>query len=252
MITLDFEDANPALAAYNEIKRRIVELEYEPGEKLSEARLTTELGVGRSPVRTALARLRGEGWVFVSPQSGTYVKAPTNRDIEQVTELRILLEMHAAGTAAGRIGTGELDVLRAAFSTYGPNIAKGDVEAFIRVDNMLHNAIYKAADNDLVAGILINLRDKVQWIRRVCAVSPDRVQDGFRELNEILSALEGRDAHEAAERMRAHIHRAAAFCRMRDWSVAADGEGAGTPDQVESEPAQADARRFGRNVEQAS
>ncbi len=207
------DEANAAVAAYREIKRRIVDLQYGIGEKLSEARLVTELGYGRSPIRTALARLKSEGWIAVSPQSGTYVKALTNRDIEEVTELRLLLEMHSAREAARKISAADLEALRNSFRALGPGIAAGDIEGFISIDNKLHAAIYRAAGNELVTEILMNLRDKVQWIRRACAVSLERVQEGFHELEQILAALEARNTKAAAESMRLHIYNAAAFCK---------------------------------------
>lgn len=209
-------EMNPAMAAYQEIKRRIVEVEYVLGEKLSEARLIEELGFGRSPIRTALARLNNEGWISISPQSGTFVRALTNRDIEQVTELRRLLEMHATAEAAKKITDAELERIQRSFRALGPLIEAGDVEAFINLDKDLHNTIYVAADNEMIADILLDLRDKVQWIRRACSVSLERMLDGFHELEAINDALAARDAGKAAEAMRAHIVNAAAFCRTVD------------------------------------
>jgi DNA-binding GntR family transcriptional regulator len=209
-------ELNQAAYVYREIKRRIVELEYRLGERLSETRLASELGVGRSPLRSALARLKGEGWLAISPQSGTFVKALTNQDIQEVTELRTVLEMHATRTAAVRITSKELDALKMAFDTLGPRITGARSESFIDLDNQLHQAIYGAAGNQLVHEILNNLRDKVQWIRRACSVSLDRVQEGFHEIEGIFGALEKRDGEAAAERMRTHIQNAAAFCRTID------------------------------------
>lgn len=210
-------DVNPAMAAYLEIKRRIVEVEYVLGEKLSEARLAEELGLGRSPIRTALVRLNNEGWISISPQSGTFVRALTNRDIEQVTELRRLLEMHAASAAAEKISDRELSRIQRSFRALTPLIEAGDVEAFISLDKDLHNTIYAAADNKLIAGILQDLRDKVQWIRRACSVSLERTLDGFHELEAIVKALSRRDAEAASAAMRTHIVNAAAFCLTVDF-----------------------------------
>ena len=64
----------PAVQAYEQIKGNILDLRYKPGDKLSEARLADELQLGRSPIRAALARLEGEGWIRVLPQSGTFVR----------------------------------------------------------------------------------------------------------------------------------------------------------------------------------
>ena len=208
------DDVNAAFTAYREIKRRIVNLQYGIGEKLSEARLVADLEMGRSPIRSALARLKSEGWIAVSPQSGTYVRALTNRDIEQVTELRVVLEMHATGAATARITGEALRTLRAAFQTLGPRIETGDKEAFIELDTKFHSTIYQAAGNELIFRILSDLWDKVQWIRRACSVSQERIHDGFAELEHILAAMEARDANAAAERMQSHILNAAAFLRM--------------------------------------
>ncbi|MBV9066065.1 MAG: GntR family transcriptional regulator [Methylobacteriaceae bacterium] len=209
----ELADANAAAAAYHEIKRCIVELQYSPGERLSESRLVLELGCGRSPIRTALARLKSEGWIAVSPQSGTFVKALTNREIEEVAELRELLEVHAIQIATRQMSDRELMKLHLTFGSYAPEVARGDADAFIELDKQVHVAIYRAAGNELVFDILMNLRDKVQWIRRACAVSNDRVQDGFAELKLVFEALKTRRAEEAAECMRVHIRNAAAFCR---------------------------------------
>lgn len=209
---LDTDEAGVASITYREIKRRIVDLQYGVGERLSEARLAEELGVGRSPIRTALLRLKAEGWIAIAPQSGTYVKAMTPREIREVADLRMLLEMRAAADAAVRMSDSVLEELRTEFRLRDASIASGDADAFIAVDNRLHSAIYDATDNRLIREILLDLRDKVQWIRRVCSVSTERVQDGFKELEPILSALERRDEVQAAQAMRDHVKSAAAFC----------------------------------------
>jgi DNA-binding GntR family transcriptional regulator len=211
---LGIDEAGAASITYREIKRRIIDLHYEVGERLSEARLAEDLGVGRSPIRTALLRLKSEGWIDISPQSGTYIKALTPREIREVADLRMLLEMRAAGDAATRIPDTVLKDLRVEFALREPDVANGDADAFIAMDNRLHSAIYDATDNSLIRDILLNLRDKVQWIRRVCAVSNERVQDGFKELERILIALEQRDEVQAAQAMRDHVKTAAAFCEQ--------------------------------------
>src|SRR5579859_7262250 len=116
------DDVNAALLAYREIKGRILGLRYPAGEKLSETRLAADLGLGRSPIRTALARLKNEGWIAVSPQSGTYVRSLTAKEIEEMTALRVLLEMHMAREAARAITETDLRKLRRAheFLQRGP------------------------------------------------------------------------------------------------------------------------------------
>ena len=209
-------EATSSSLAYQHIKDRIIDLSYLPNQRLSEARLSDESGLGRSPIRTALARLEGEGWIEVSPQSGTFVRALSQREITELTELRAILESHCIGIAAAKASEDEIDRLRIGFEAGGPKVRAGDAEAFIELDEELHGLIYRLADNHLIADTLIGLRDKVQWIRRACSVSETRVQDGFAEIEAIFAALARRDAAAAQARMREHVENAARFCQMSE------------------------------------
>src|ERR1700744_5954455 len=101
--------------AYTQIKARIIDLTYQPGERLSETKLAEEFGLGRSPIRTALLRLESEGWVEISPQSGTFVGALSEREIQELTEFRAILEAFCAGQAVARISAEDLEILQMKF-----------------------------------------------------------------------------------------------------------------------------------------
>jgi DNA-binding GntR family transcriptional regulator len=198
-------DSRAAGAAYQDIKRRIIEGQYAPGEKLSEARLSAELGVGRSPIRTALARLQGERWIEVSPQSGTYVRGLSSKEIEDVLESRLVLETHVAGVAAKRISDEALRKLRRGFEAFGPLVPNERVNEYLELDLQVHVAIYHAAGNELITHNLLNLIDKVRWIRRGSTAWPLRIQEAYEEVKRVLEALEKRDAAAARVAMRRHI-----------------------------------------------
>ena len=204
-------DLGGAGAAYREIKRRIIEFIYEPGQKLSEARLSAELGLGRSPIRTALARLEGEGWIIVSPQSGTYVRGLSTKEIDDVLEIRLVLETYVAGVASQRIEQSELAELRAAFQAFGPTVGSDRINEYFDLDLRVHLAIYKAAGNELITQNLVDLIDKVRWIRRGSTGWPPRIQEAYEEVERILAALERRDAEGARRAMHAHISNIISF-----------------------------------------
>ena len=209
-------DASAAAAslAYDEVKKRIVDCHYPPGAKLSEARLAEELGYGRSPIRTAFSRLQAEGWIDVSPQSGTYVKALTEKEIEDIFETRLLLETHVTRAAARNMDAEQLRRLRVAFRRLAPRGAGDERDAlddFNELDSTFHATIYSAAGNSLVAGILVNLLEKARWMKNSFPSTPKRWKLAFRELERVLESLEARDPEEAAERMREHIGNAAGF-----------------------------------------
>jgi DNA-binding GntR family transcriptional regulator len=193
------------------MKSRIIDRRYAPGEKLSEARLATELGVGRSPIRTALARLQGEGWIAVSPQSGTYVKGLSDTEMNEVFELRLILEPAVAALAAENITQSELAELKQAFDAFDTTKIEERVEDYFQLDLQTHRAIYSAGGNRLISGILTNLLDKVHWIQHGCIGSAARQRSAFDEIRQLLSALEARDPNLAYAAMRNHILRTMAF-----------------------------------------
>jgi DNA-binding GntR family transcriptional regulator len=203
--TASHHDFGKAGLVYREIKQRITELYYQPGDRLSEVRIADELGVGRSPVRTAFARLQGEGWIEVSPQSGTFVRGLTPQEITEILETRLILETYMAGRAARRISDAELAKLRRAFADYGDLVSREKLNAYLDLDLQFHIAIYEAGGNSLIRGILTNLIDKLLWIRRQGTESPNRIQSALQEIQTIFAALEKRDAAGAGKAMRKHI-----------------------------------------------
>jgi DNA-binding GntR family transcriptional regulator len=206
--------AAAATLAYDEVKRRIIDCAYAPGTKLSEARLAEEMGYGRSPIRTAFSRLQAEGWIEVNPQSGTYVRAPSEAEIRDIFETRLLLETHVTHAAARNIDAEELRRLRVAFRRLAPRGNEGGggvVEDFNELDSLFHSTIYRAAGNEIVTSILLNLLDKARWLKSVFPSPPKRWKLAFAEIERVLASLEARDAEKAARLMREHIGNAADF-----------------------------------------
>jgi len=202
---MTFLNQKASFEAYEKIKRGILDLRYRPGEKLSETRLAEDLNLGRSPIRTALARLGGEGWIKVLPQSGTFVRELSPQEVADVAELRLLLEAHAAHRAAERIDREDLNLLRTEFEALKAKGVDGHFEEFLRLDDHFHTTLHRVAGNQRVAEILQNLRDQIHWIRVVNAIVPGRVAESLKEMDRVLVALERRDGEEAAKAMRQHI-----------------------------------------------
>jgi DNA-binding GntR family transcriptional regulator len=208
-----FAASSRATGVYREIKRRITDLQYRPGDKLSEAKLASELGLGRSPVRTALSRLQSEGWIEISPQSGTFVRGLSEQEVKEILETRLLLESYLAGLAAKRISDGELAKLEHAFAEFGEAVSQDRLDEYLELDLQFHLSIYQAAGNRLIANILINLIDKVRWIRRASTGSPVRIRDAFQEIRLVYQALRVRDEQGAAAAMHRHISNTIEFRR---------------------------------------
>jgi DNA-binding GntR family transcriptional regulator len=208
------KDISSSFLAYTRIKERIIDLTYQPAERLSETKLAEEFGLGRSPIRTALSRLESEGWVEISPQSGTFVCSLSEKEIQELTVLRALLEAHCAGQAAGRISDKEIELLKLKFAACRPHVQAGDIDVALQLDEEVHALMYRLGGNELIANTLSSLRDKVQWIRRACAVSVLRIEESFEEMAAVVEALSRRDAVMAQHLIRQHVENAARFCQM--------------------------------------
>jgi DNA-binding GntR family transcriptional regulator len=224
-------ELNSAGVVYRELKRRITELFYKPGDRLSEVGIATELGFGRSPVRTAFSRLQSEGWIEISPQSGTFVRGLSDTEITEILETRVVLESYLASRATTRISDAELARLREAFSSFGERVSSGRLDDYLELDLQFHLAIYQAAGNQLITGILVNLIDKVRWIRRGSADHPLRINDAFAEIHAVLGALEARDAEAASTAMRVHIENTLAF-RRNNPAPSLDADSQSCPEPV--------------------
>jgi DNA-binding GntR family transcriptional regulator len=200
----DFVDAG-FTDAYRKIKDSILGLRYKPGQKLSETKLAADLRVGRSPVRSALARLERDGWVRVLPQQGTFVRKFSAADVAAMSELRLLLEAHAASVAATRATPGDLALLRSRFEALKAKGAEHHFDEFQELDDLFHGLVYRLAGNPFITEILRNLRDQIHWVRVINAMLPGRVDASLREMDRVLEAMEKRDGEAAAQAMRQHI-----------------------------------------------
>ena len=196
---------SPADLAYEKIKQGILALRYPPGEKLSEVRLASELQLGRSPVRSALSRLEGENWVKVFPQSGTFVREVDPREVEELAELRLLLETHTTRIAALHISAAELEQLRGEFDALKAKGAEDHIADFWALDDHFHSTIYRVAGNRRIEEILRNLKDQIRWVRAATATLPGRVTESLLEMDRVLDAMEVRDSDAAAKAMSRHI-----------------------------------------------
>ncbi len=198
-------DTGTVGVVYREIKRRITELVYQPGDKLTEVKLANEFGIGRSPVRTALSRLQHEGWIEVLPAK-RYVCSWTlrrrdHRDPRGPHYARIL----SRWSSSENHGRCRYSRTSARLRKFRDSVWKRTDRRIPELDQRFHVAIYKAAASSIVADFLFNLIDKVRWIRRGSARNLTRFREAYAEIKVVLDAIEARNEEAASTAMRTHI-----------------------------------------------
>src|SRR3954467_10017610 len=105
--------ARAGLAAYEALRDAIISTELEPGQQVSENEIAEKLGVSRTPVREALARLRDDQLVQIVPQLGTFVSRIGGPGVDDAQFLREALECSAVRLAAERADKGHVAELAA-------------------------------------------------------------------------------------------------------------------------------------------
>lgn len=190
-----------------ELRKDILELRYQPGEKLSEVQLSKKYEVSRAPIRDSLNRLEKEGLVLIKPQIGTIVAPISLNKARDICQVRLLLEPYAANVAAQNIRDEEIKLLTQQFDTLA-NLEKGTPEKrkyTFEVDSFLHKMILDICGNREIESILEGYRGEIQRIRRATAELANRLTPSEKEMNEIYKALTVRDSKKAEKAMFDHI-----------------------------------------------
>jgi DNA-binding GntR family transcriptional regulator len=179
-----------------------------PGERLMEIQLAEELGVSRTPVREAIRKLEQEGFVEMLPRRGTYVANISIKDVIDVYEIRIALDVLAAGLAAERISDEELELLKRRLAVIKEVAEHDDMEKIGEYDWAFHEVLYKASKNDRLYGIISNLREQLTRIRVTSMNYRDRIKDTMVEHELLVESIAGRAPELARQRAYEHMRNA--------------------------------------------
>src|SRR5437879_10019094 len=140
-------------AAYFLIRDRILSLALPPGSLVHEAQLRQELSIGRTPIREALQRLGHEKLVRSVPNRGTFVTDVNITDLARITEVRVVLEGHAARLAAERSGAGDLEAIADLLERLDA-AELTNPRALMQPDREIHRQISRSARNPLLDNTL--------------------------------------------------------------------------------------------------
>lgn len=189
---------------YSELKRRIVLMDYQPGDVLREKDLIKEFGVSRTPVREALIRLEVEGLVRIFPNQGTIVTEVSFQQLRDVFEIRSFLVGLTGRLAAARITPEELELMRSLIDQMKDG---RDPKTLMRIDGELHDLINQATKNAALVKILGMLRDQAVRIWTFSS-SDDAYYSGLSgEFEELYQALERHDEEQSALILEKHTRR---------------------------------------------
>jgi DNA-binding GntR family transcriptional regulator len=189
-----------------ELRRRIVDAQYLPGERLTEERLAADFGVSRNPVREALRVVEAEGFVEVQPRRGAVVATPDADTMRDMFAVRALLEPLAARLAAERATDAELASLRALLDEARRATEGDDFNRVAELNSALHSRVFELAGNRWLVQFSVAMYRHVHWVFRLGAAT--RAAHSWEEHVRLVEALEAHDADAAELAAAEHVHAA--------------------------------------------
>ncbi len=190
---------------YQTLRQAILSLAYKPGEILRKPEICEALGVSRSPVADAVARLQGEGLVDVVPQAGTFVARFSMQEIREGAFLREAIEVAAIERVAERITDEQLQLLRRNLTVQAALLADGDIAGFYATDAAMHELLLSFTGFPRLAQVAETAWLHVNRARQLILPVPGRVQATLAEHQAILAAMEARDPQAARAAVQAHL-----------------------------------------------
>ena len=190
---------------YRALKTEIIKGSLKPGTKLSEGKIAKQMGVSRTPIREALRELAAEGFVKISPNQGVVVSNASVEDVQEVLQIRGVLEGLAARLATKTINEEEIKELEKYQKRMEHYTNKDDVLAFSEMDAEFHELILNICGNNRLIQIRKNLSDQAHRYRIRSLSVPGRLKYSLKEHQEIVEALKRKNSEQADRLSQKHI-----------------------------------------------
>lgn len=188
------------------LKERIIHWQYPPEHRLTEAELCLKFGVSRSPVREALRTLATDGFVKKMPNRGYAVKQYNLREIEELYEVRLALELFVVECLAKR-GTpmkDDMDALKRTWTGLLNGSSKKD-EELARLDTLFHETLAHAAGNKSLLRQLRAINERLLLFRMIDFGRAHRAESTCHQHLEILKRIAAKDISGARKAMQRNI-----------------------------------------------
>jgi DNA-binding GntR family transcriptional regulator len=184
---------------YAAIRGAIVRAELAPGSQLSENELAEQLGVSRTPVREALARLRDDRLVEVVPQLGTFVSRISFRALGEAQFIREALECAAVKRGAELAGEEDVAALEGNLAAQKRATESDDLEAWYLLDDAYHRMLCDLSGHPTVWSVSERAKSHINRVRRISLLMPDYLAQRLSEHREIAEAVAAHEGERAEQ-----------------------------------------------------
>jgi len=195
---------------YRRLRDDILIGRYPSGTALTEAQISLEMGVSRTPVREAISQLTLDGLVFSTPNKSIVVQGFDHNDIHDLYDVRRTMEVIAAARAADKMSDEQIRDLQDVFDREASETRAAVSTAELQdLDNSFHEKIFLGSGSKVFRNILTSISIYTRHARLVSLATPGRSLKVIDEHAKILAAIKNRDSQAAGQAMRDHIDNAA-------------------------------------------
>ena len=190
---------------FNTLRQAILRGELKPGERLMEIQLANKLGVSRTPIREAIRMLEQEGLAVTIPRKGAEVAKMTEKDMEDVLQIREALDELAAKIACEQISEEQLEELVATMHEFEESTKTDNVKKIAEADVKFHDIIYQSTGNPKLVNMLNNLREQMYRYRLEYIKDKTTHERLVQEHNRIIDAMQLGNVKEAKAAIKLHV-----------------------------------------------
>ncbi|AJY75413.1 GntR family transcriptional regulator [Paenibacillus beijingensis] len=191
--------------AYLEIKQAIIQGKFMPGELLPEEAVASMLGISRTPIRKAVAKLHYEGLVELENGKVARVARITEKDLQHFMSLRQHLETFAAEQAVPYVTESFIHQLQQLMVAQKQAIADANWDQFIDIDFRFHQAIAVITENQKLAEFIGQINNNLHRYLTLSGTLSQSAHEAYEEHLVIIDSLQRRDAAKAKEAMFNHL-----------------------------------------------
>jgi DNA-binding GntR family transcriptional regulator len=188
------------------IRQGMVTGEIRPGEIYSAAALAAKLGISNSPVREAMLTLVNQGTMEVVRNRGFRVIELTDKQLDEIYELRLLLEVPAVTSLTEKLDSADEEGLRRLAEAGVAAVKRDDLPGFLQADRVFHLALLRLNGNDELVEIVERLRDRSRLYGLKTLAEAGRLESSADEHLEILDAIFDKDPERVSLVMAKHLH----------------------------------------------
>ena len=193
----------------DKLRQAIVTGHFRPGDHLPDRVLCETFQVSRTVVREAVRQLEAEGLIETLSHKGSFVRAMSVREAEQIYDVRAVLEALAAKSFARNATEAQIAELRAVFEEFEKVPKAKTAVNVLDIKQRFYEILLRGCGNEYVTRMLNQILNRNTLLRATSLSDPKRLPKSIKELRRLIQAIEARDAEEAWAASFEHVHAAA-------------------------------------------